>query len=524
MAFASALFGIGALTITAVAAPAPIESTTHTQSASQTKTYVVIVAHNESFDGSRRPLRFADDDGVRFAELFEQQGANVRLLSVLDAPSQKLFPKWPQHTSAPKRETLLADLKETFTEIEHDISAGHEVRFYFIFTGHGDVSDDGVGFIHLLDGRFSRRDLFEQVIAKSPATVNHVIIDACQSYFMVASRGAQAVAMPDQGNLIRRLIQRESLAAYPNTGVVVSTSNASEVHEWGRIEAGIFSHEVRSAMSGAADANADGNIDYAELGAFLAAANAGLPNEKTRIQAFFKPPAQNTKTPFSQVGNSGISLSLPTELGGRFYLEDDRAIRFADFHKSMHAPLRIQMVSRPRYFLRSDEVEFPITLAMHGEVVSFDKLKQQPRESHEKGATQDAFADHLFELPFDANFVAGFEQVNAANTLSDSHTIPGPTTQVKLDAASPNLRPWGHGIMASAVVTAAGAGLMEYLARGNAARYQSAAGDNQTIMGYQSAAETQHTTALTLGSISMGALVTAAAIYGYDYFVEKNNR
>jgi hypothetical protein len=43
-----------------------------------------------------------------------------------------------------------------------------------------------------------------------------------------------------------------------------------------------LSHELRSALRGAADADRDARVTYAELGAFLKVANRAIPNERFR--------------------------------------------------------------------------------------------------------------------------------------------------------------------------------------------------------------------------------------------------
>ena len=80
--------------------------------------------------------------------------------------------------------------------------------FFFFYAGHGRVSDDGQGLITLQDGMFSRDDLYREVIAASPAHLNHIIIDACNSYFMVNSRGSRAKSTR---KAIRSFLWRRSL-------------------------------------------------------------------------------------------------------------------------------------------------------------------------------------------------------------------------------------------------------------------------------------------------------------------------
>lgn len=57
-----------------------------------TARHVLIVANNNDPDGDLPTLRYADDDGARFAELFSSAGAKVELLTTMDAESQPLFP------------------------------------------------------------------------------------------------------------------------------------------------------------------------------------------------------------------------------------------------------------------------------------------------------------------------------------------------------------------------------------------------------------------------------------------------
>ena len=73
---------------------------------------------------------------------------------------------------------------------------------------------------------------------------------------------------------LKAFLEEEQLERYPRAGVIVATSGDQETHEWSRYHGGILSHELRSALSGAADVNGDGRIEYSELRAFLAAANA----------------------------------------------------------------------------------------------------------------------------------------------------------------------------------------------------------------------------------------------------------
>ena len=63
-----------------------------------------------------------------------------------------------------------------------------------------------------------------------------------------------------------------------------------ESHEWAGFEAGVFSHEVRSGLFGAADADGDGRVTYAEIAAFVRRANEAIPADRFRPQVLARPP------------------------------------------------------------------------------------------------------------------------------------------------------------------------------------------------------------------------------------------
>src|SRR5262249_58177828 len=96
---------------------------------------------------------------------------------------------------------------------------------------------------------------------------------------------------------VKAFLEEEQLERYPRAGVIVATSGDQETHEWARYQGGILSHELRSALSGAADVNGDGRVEYSELRAFLAAANARVKNPEARIEAFAPPPALDRHHP-----------------------------------------------------------------------------------------------------------------------------------------------------------------------------------------------------------------------------------
>jgi hypothetical protein len=181
--------------------------------------FALVVAHNQSLDPTLRPLRYADDDGARFYEWVSSFARRTVLLAVLDEETQRTFPELGPRARPPTRAELVAVMHSLAEEMKQRRAAGRRTVFCFYFAGHGDVGTDRQGYINLVDGRFSRSDLYREIIARSPADLNHLIIDACNSYFLVNARGVQArQGTPEEA--IRSFLSQESLDRYPQTGVV----------------------------------------------------------------------------------------------------------------------------------------------------------------------------------------------------------------------------------------------------------------------------------------------------------------
>ncbi len=476
-----------------------------TQAAAEVpQTFAVIVAHNQSADGSLAPLQYADDDGARYAELLGLSAQHVTLLSVMDPNTQSLHPKLAAQALVPSRSELEAALKETFEAVEAAKAAGQRTVFYFIYVGHGSVGEDGEGAMHLADGRFSRADLFQEVLAKSPATINHVIIDACHAYLMVARRGSTGATE----TALRSFLKKEGLSAYPNTGVLLSTSRAKEVHEWSRFSAGIFSHEVRSAMIGAADVNGDGAVTYAETQAFVAAANARVDNPQARLEVFASPPAVHLAEPlFSKAWTRNAPrLKIPASQAGRWYLEDERGVRYADFNSAPTETLTLTLVPQPRYFLRNGDRELEIPLGVQAQIDA-SKLKPRPVALAMRGSEAVTFQRDLFALPFGQAYYEGYRAAAPAPLASAEVWRPQP------NPANKNQRWIALGLGgAGAATLATGLGLA-WFAQNQAGNYKTFIGDDEELRSLESNANSATNASRVLLGTGGGLLASALIIY-----------
>jgi hypothetical protein len=298
--------------------------------------FAIIVTNNRSTRLDRPDLQYADDDGARYYQLFRgvAPAAQVRLLTRFDRATASVHPELAAVTQPPRRADLVAALADVRAAVTEARRAGQRTEFYFVFAGHGDVQG-GVGYLDLEDARIDPTFLEHEVVDRVPADVLHVVLDSCNSFFVVNPRkpGGRRWATP-------RDLALGFAARHPNVGLFLSTNSEGEVYEWSEFESGIFSHEVRSGLSGAADADGDGRVSYAELAGFVDRANAKLPQSNLRPQVFQRGPN----------GDAGAALFSPAHAEGRRLLigSGERRLwirgtgneRLLDLHKE-DAPMTI---------------------------------------------------------------------------------------------------------------------------------------------------------------------------------------
>ncbi len=371
--------------------------------------YALIIANNTGTEPKQAPLRYADDDGARYFELLSSRTKETVFLSVLDADTQALHPGLAARTRPPTRAALKEALRQLNARMAEDKARGDAPVLYFVFTGHGKRGPAGEGTVSLLDGPFTRTDLYAQVLAPSTAAFVHLIVDACDSYYFVNSRGALPVA-PAQVQAVQGLLSTRELARYPHVGAVLSTTREQESHEWSAIRSGVFSHQVLSALSGAADVNADGRVEYSELRAFVAAANQGVEDVRGKLEVSIHPPALDRAAALVDLGDKARLgfLLLPAGLEGRLWVEDARGLRVAELHKERERSVVLGLSPTQGYFLRGPGREAPFRFSHAGAVVDGAGLAWRDNALAARGAMEDALRDRLFSVPFGPRFYNGY--------------------------------------------------------------------------------------------------------------------
>ena len=447
----------------------------------------MILGVNHGVDADLKPLHYADDDAVRYQELFRSLGAKTVLLADLDQETSALSPQAAAEALPPTRAFLSKAVSLLASEIAIAHGRGVKTSLYVLYSGHGNV-DGEHAYLTLEDARLDGAALGHEVLDAIAADENHLIVDACYSYFLVGGRGPGGERRPVQGfSALSDLGRRSDL------GLLLSTSTGNESHEWGAFQAGVFSHEVRSGLYGAADFDGDGRISYAEMASFLERANQAIVNEKFRPKIFARAPTASAQLIDLRM-NQGRSLAIGEGFPSSHYLvEDQRGVRLLDFHNAQGRALRlVRPGGAGNLYLRRLSDDQELTIPPADDVVDLARLAFADARVAERGAAHQAFS-LIFSLPFD-------------ETKLDLLTTVPPPARAKRSTTR-KLVLWSLGA-ASAVGVAVGGVLLWDASRatdeGRRSSQQRAAELNNRI----DARNTQATVAFALA----GAALTAGAL------------
>ncbi|MDP2342375.1 MAG: hypothetical protein Q8O67_15575 [Deltaproteobacteria bacterium] len=373
---------------------------------------VVVVGYNGGAPDPRPPLSFADDDAAR---LFLQLAGGARrawLLTTFDKESARAFPDLADIARAPTKEALAGALGEAFWFLRQEKDRGEKTELVFAFAGHGDVDDGGQGFVVFADGAFTRGDLARQVLLPSPADLNHVVVDACSSYFFVKSRGSEAEAVPLTPALFDALKDPLPQELVARTGLLVSTSQAVEVHESRALSAGVFSYLLRSALAGGGDVDGDGRVEYGEAAVFVGAASQAVEDPRARLHVFAEPPLQRPHAALvdlrGQADEPALSF-LAVDEPGRVRLLDARGVPWAEVNNDVNSgkkrPVYLSLAGQPFFVVQKDGAE-AVLVPRSGGAYALSSLDFSPAPTA-RGDGGGPFA-RLFERPLDDGFVRGF--------------------------------------------------------------------------------------------------------------------
>lgn len=374
----------------------------------------IIVGSNRGPSPAQDSLRFGDDDAIQNARTLSQLGVRTTLLVDPDAETRELFPTArPQGPAT--RVALGKAFKQAAAEAAVAHAAGRKTRVYFLFAGHGDLAD-GRPFLQLDDGRLWREDLAE-LLASVDADDNHVLVDACYASAFVADRGPGG-----QRDRIAPGFSQASDDIWPEqTGFLTARSSGGQTHEWAEYQAGIFSHELRSGLMGAADVNLDGKVTYREIAAFVQRANEAIPNRRYRPEVSTAPPGGDLDRSLADLPDGPLVLEMDVKPTGHAFVETGKGIRLADLHPASGATVYLRLptdlgdlfVQQGRdggapaggRGMPESAREF-LVVARKGRLRLSSLVAAAPRV-RARGAAHEAFL-MLFTRPFDETVVQGY--------------------------------------------------------------------------------------------------------------------
>jgi Caspase domain len=373
--------------------------------------YAIIIGNNAPPSSDLRTLRYADDDAVRYYQVFGRF-AETRLLVILDAPTQKRYPGLASIAMVPTTVNLEGVVEAFRVKMETDRQRGDRPVLYFVFSGHGSRDAKNEPYLALLDGALTQRALYETVLARMPAVLVHVIVDACHAGGVVGVRGgffgkeATAKTEPTKPADVEALIDATPLAKYPHIGVLVATTLGEEAHEWSEIESGVFTHELLSGLLGAADVNGDRVVEYSEVEAFVAAANRDITDARAVPHVIARPPATNRSAPLvalSSLANMRLLQGDASQLG-HFYVELANGQRYLDAHLR-GGKVALAIPDDTRAFLRTRDRE--ASLPTRG-AIAFADVRLAPRTTAARGSIDDAYRASLWASDFGRSYYQGF--------------------------------------------------------------------------------------------------------------------
>jgi hypothetical protein len=410
-----------------------------TPAAADTRLHALVVGNNAPFPSpeddaspSLPLLEYADDDAAAVSELLAPVAASLHLLTVMDAATQALYPKLVTTTRPPSLASLERAVAAIAAEIERDRGRGDESVVWLFFSGHGSASYRGEPALALSDVALKREYLYQSVLSRLPATYIHLLVDACHAESIVRPRDSSAEVVSVTPEAANALLVRSTLTGFPNVGAILVSSRDAQAHEWDAIGHGVFTHELLSALRGAADVNGDRLIEYSEVSAFMSAANRGIGDARTRVAISLRAPALNRRAPLLDLAAFAPSKSswLVGVAGQRGIVQilDGFGRRLVTLHNALDLSTSLLLPPSPTLYVVAQGEEARFT-ARPGQITRFTDLEFERAESRSRAIRGTDLERGLFAMSFGRGYYEGF--IDNAPEL-----VPVPPSRDELSASA----------------------------------------------------------------------------------------
>lgn len=329
----------------------------------------------------------------------------------MDRETQESYPG----LAAIARPPTLVELRQAVAAIGESIrrsrQAGDRNVLFVFFSGHGSVTDSGTPVLALLDGGITQEILYQDILDKLPADYVHIFVDACHAEAVVRPRDGQAVEVNVAPAAAQNFLVRSTLARFPRAGAIVAASTAAQAHEWDALRHGVFTHELLSAMRGAADVNGDRRIEYSEVYAFMGAANRLVGDPRARLDVVARPPDIDRRVAIldlSRLSRSRVVwLTGITRAAGFLQIDDAEGHRLVSLRAEAELVADLALPAGTTIYVRAGARETHFRRGA-GDVVPFQSLAFQSAGENARGALGDALRRGLFATEFGRRYYTGF--------------------------------------------------------------------------------------------------------------------
>jgi hypothetical protein len=413
--------------------------------------------------GAVRPLHYADDDAAAFHQLARQLSRRSYLLAILDSDTQARFPGLATEAGPPSLQAIDRTVAALNQQLAAATRAGLEPVVLVFYSGHGRRREDGPASLALLDGELTQQVLYDRILGALQARYIHLLVDACHAEAVVHPRDAQAAVVDADPADVAGYLSEKTLARFPHVGAIVASTTSTQAHEWDVYQRGVFTHEVLSGLRGAADVDGNGQIEYSELAAFLAAANRSVLDPRARLETVVRPPPLNPRAPIADLRSLPAMSRMRGEPAafGALSIEDGRGVRLLDLRTEPGFGVNLVLPAGEPLYLRSHDREAEVNLRA-GQATSFEQLAFRPSGVHPRDALDSSLRRGLFATGFGPAYYRGF--VDRASGLIPVELGAREAVTIETTAAPARPRHVNRWVAGATGVLAASAGVFGAMA------------------------------------------------------------